>query len=465
MRYSNAGSCTKFQAEIAVKAVISRYHRMVLTAKSVWLHQNVTCKRYCISVEEPEKSKKTILQRIRNSSSKAIAAIQIPLQLGLFSAKTASTPPSKAELFPEGITQVDDRPSVSDSSDTKETLSFANATETFGETKTAEDDLSLEKSSPDGYVYIDYDIGKTDLQKKLTFEAQTHDIDSLIAGQKKQFNLSEMAANGETVTLDSKAVKALNKADVSLEYTWYADNPHQADQDIIVDNLKGFIAVDGKKVLNWRANGVNGPKIYGMPTVDGQLRTDYHVPLSRRAVKEDGINKMNFRNAEDLTNYLSKHHAIPPAGQRVWNLENFPKPANDLRDISNFTRQQESRKLLLNMMRFQPELADGHEYNLDNNLRLIKISKLESNPVLQIGPDPHIYSFYKTANEKNYIQRHKTKDGLDTLTYKTGSYAGIAQFRVNDPIKTAIAGTPFVNRKTGEWTCLLYTSPSPRDRG
>ncbi len=380
--------------------------------------------------------------------------IQIPLQLGILSPKTASTASSTADLFPEGITQVDDRPTRADSTDIKEEFTSAALSEKSKKInkKMLKEGLSLEKSSPGGYVYIDYNLNDLALQKKLTGEAQTHDIDSLIAGQEKVFNLSEMAANGESVTLSRKDVRALNKAGIGLNYTWYADDPHQADQDIIVDNLKGFIAVDGKKVLTWRASGRSGPKIYGMPTVEGELRTDYHVPLSRHAVKADGINNMDFRNAEGLTEYLRGHHAIPPAGQRVWDLENFPKPANDLRDISNFTRQQESRKLLLNMMRFQPELPDGHEYNLDNNLRLIKISKLESNPPLQIGPDPHIYSFYKSEGEKSYLKRRKTVDGLDTLTYKTGSHGGMAQFKVNKPMKTAIAGTPFVNKETGEWT-------------
>ena len=88
--------------------------------------------------------------------------------------------------------------------------------------------------------------------------------------------------------------------------------------------------------------------------------------------------------------YLIENHAIPPAGQRIWDLSNFPQANEDLRDISNFTRQQDSRKLLLNILRFQPEMPKGVDYELSNNQRLAQLALLESRPALQIGPDPHI---------------------------------------------------------------------------
>lgn len=277
-----------------------------------------------------------------------------------------------------------------------------------------------------------------------------YDIDSLItAPQDTLLNLSDMVRRGDYIEITPEDAAKLNASGTSLSFTWNADSPYDSQDDILVDNQAGFIAVNGVKVLKWST--WKHPSIFGMPTVNGQPRTDFRVPLSNRAVRNDFLRKHNFRDRDAIMEYLQENAAIPPDGQRFWDIERHERP-QDPRDIKHYVLQQDSRKLAYNVLHFQPDMPEGYEYDMRNNQLILAVMAVESKLPFLLGPTLDTYV------RNGPWKRVRTSDGLDTIHYSTGNYAGMAQFRVQNYNASAIGSTPLVDSE-GNFTGFPIREP------
>lgn len=256
-------------------------------------------------------------------------------------------------------------------------------------------------------------------------------------------DLAQWHREGKSLHLsENDIIAGLERGD-TIEVNWPADSLTSPHCQVLVDNWKGFIVYDGVKILSWdvceedkELRKTLHPLIYGYPVVEGEPRKDQMVPLSRTAVQKHPLWHENITPQTNLLKLLPS----PPDGQRYHNIAPAPV-TEDLRDIRQFQYQKESEKLAWNILNWQPDILADHPYPLSNNRFLLHLMATESSLYDKIGPHP-------TRHSTKQI-RKETKDGIDKVSGKTGSYAGMAQMGVGKEghLTGSITETPFTRRK------------------
>ncbi len=265
-----------------------------------------------------------------------------------------------------------------------------------------------------------------------------------------RIDLAQWAARDSSLHLTEQQVIESLECENRFEVTYPVDSAGHAQATILVDNQKGFIAFNNKKIIMWDVDEKDykkrknlHPIIHGTPTLNGESLDAQKIPLSRTAVQQNPLWHENLNPEIDLLPYLPK----PPEGKKYHAIS--PAPTNpDFRDISHFSYQRESEKLAYNILNWQPDRIEGQaQYPLSNNQFLLHVMATESSLFDKIGPHP--------SRVSGQSVRVPTPDGMDKVIWKEGSYAGMSQMGVNrnnGNLTGSILGTPLT--KNGRWAGL-----------